>query len=324
MKLYLHIGNHKTGSTTIQGNLHKSKEVLLRKYGILYPDTALLKGAHHLFPSTVLGKTELFSEQIESNYLELLELLKNEISQKNPETVVISSEMFFLFTKKEISKLDILFSMFNEINIIVYLRNQIDQFESTYKFNILWKESREKNDFSSFLSRQTNSQYHFYDKKLRIWKNIFPKSNIIVKNFNDEIKKGFLNNFYKSVLDIGHNVVEVKANASLSRLSSLLLRAANSEQITLDDRNNYIELLTKLDKKYLHAKKERLYSEVQYKFIVEKYSGSNESLKQEFNVDLNQHIKKINQVELLGDNITGTDLVLFMKTLIMLGKKKEE
>jgi hypothetical protein len=39
-KIILHIGLHKTGTTTIQNVLHANREFLLRREGVLYPSLA--------------------------------------------------------------------------------------------------------------------------------------------------------------------------------------------------------------------------------------------------------------------------------------------
>lgn len=86
MRLLLHIGNHKTGSTTIQNSAKEEEENLLDKYGILYPKTFRIRGgAHHFLPATILSDKTLFGQEINTTIEELINEFKNEIKLKNPQ-----------------------------------------------------------------------------------------------------------------------------------------------------------------------------------------------------------------------------------------------
>lgn len=260
MKLILHIGNHKTGSTTIQNNLLKYKNTLLNKFNILYPNTSLIRGAHHILPSVILGRKKIFSSSINISYDEIINLLKQEIKNYNPKIVFLSSEEFFIFNINQIKMLNKLFLLFDEIELVVYLRNQLDHIESSYKFTVLWKYSMEKNNFSTILKQSLSSDYHCYDKKLLNWKSIYPSLKITVKSFDEEIRKGFINNFFESVLNIKLNIKEEKNNASLTRFSTLILKSLNRLEIKGKKRERYILKLKEIEEKYPILKKESLYT----------------------------------------------------------------
>lgn len=315
MKAYIHIGNHKTGSTTIQNSLKLKSEILLSKYGILYPQTFQIRNAHHLFPATFLNDKHIFGEALHQTKEMLMDDLKKEIEIKKPNVVVISSEEFFRFQGEDISKLDSFMNIFDEIEIIVYLRNQLDHIESSYKFGILWEFSRLELNFGDYLEHQLSSNYHCYDNRLLDWKKFFPPAKISVRNFDEEIQRGLLSNFYKSVLKIDFPAKESHDNQSLSRLSSIVLKMKNSLMINDSERENCINRLIKFDQEHNPYKKERIYTEIQYANLIKKFYDSNEILKKEFAIDLNKKMMNISSDLLVGENLNNSDKSLILSNI---------
>ncbi|MBT8232847.1 MAG: hypothetical protein HKO66_13760, partial [Saprospiraceae bacterium] len=114
MKLILHIGQQKTGSTSLQSFLFDNYKSLIDK-GYLYPKSLGIeyKKQHLLFkehkPSNNNGES-------------LKAPLLQEIKDKNASTVIISDENLYsgiLVEKEKISAF--LTSIFDEIDIIIYL-----------------------------------------------------------------------------------------------------------------------------------------------------------------------------------------------------------
>lgn len=312
MKLFLHIGNHKTGSTTIQNSMKKESELLLSKYGILYPETFQVRGAHHLFASTILNEKMLFGEEIVDTTDELMTELKREIQLKKPKSIFLSSEEFFRFHEKDIVNLETFMDIFDEIEIVVYLRNQFDHIESSYKFNVLWEFVQLQQSFGEYLERQLSSDYHCYDQRLLEWKKIFSRARITLRDFNEEIKQGLLLNFYRSVLNIDFPVKDNKDNESLSRLSSIILKLKNSPKWSSADRKACIESLKKFDQKSNINKKQKLYSSVEYSQVIEKFYNSNEILKNSFGIDLNANMMNVPHGLLAGESIKKDDVSLIL------------
>ncbi len=262
MKLILHIGNHKTGTTTIQNSLYNQKDYLLKEYSFLYPETFLIKGAHHYLPTILLGNKTLFGKNLNYSFDRLLEIFKLEIKEKQPKVVFLSSEEFFRLNTEQIAKIKPLFDLFDKVEILAYLRNQPDHIESSYKFGILWEMTQKTNTFNSLFENVVSSNYHNYDARLNQWPNTFSNIELIVKDFSEEVKKGFLHSFYLDVLKMNIIVKEEKNNASLSRLSSLILKVFNSIDILSDERNKIIDILIINDKN--QKIKESFFTKEQY------------------------------------------------------------
>lgn len=315
MKLILHVGNHKTGSTTIQNSLKRGSELLLSKYGVLYPETFQIRAAHHLLPSTILNDRTLFGEEIVHTTAALISSLKEEIQIKKPKIVFLSSEEFFRFKGEDISKLDSFMNIFDEVEIVSYLRNQLDHIESSYKFGILWEFSRLELNFGDYLEHNLSNNYHCYDIRLLDWKKFFPRAKINVRNFDEEIQKGLLSNFYKSVLKIDFPAKESHDNQSLSRLSSIILKMKNSLTIDDSERKNCINGLIKFDQEHNSHKKERFYTETQYANLIKKFYNSNEILKKEFAIDLNKKMMNVSSDLLVGENLNNSDKSLILSNI---------
>lgn len=125
-KIYIHIGVGKTGTTAIQDSmmLHRKE---ISNQGILYPLTGLEATGHQ---ELVTLWKEGFSPEDAVLYSSLIR--EFEESQKN--TMFISSEKFCFATGEFVRSIFHAFKGF-EVKVIVYVRTQVAQIESTF---LLW------------------------------------------------------------------------------------------------------------------------------------------------------------------------------------------
>ena len=132
MKLILHVGMSKTGSTALQNRLANSRKELL-KQGVLYPEVSF--SADHNFLSLFLrkgdqappnfikkyqGETDLMMRHAESNWL----AIKRQVQKYSPHTIILSGESIFIGLTN--SSFDLfkarLQELTSEIQVIVYIR----------------------------------------------------------------------------------------------------------------------------------------------------------------------------------------------------------
>lgn len=133
MRVYLHIGMQKTGTTALQKFLSSRREELLQKYSVLYPQSGMALDCHVLIPHCILPMPERLKKLgVETNIEKIKEDLFDEVDIHNPEVVVISSEDFSLLNKDQIFKFKKLFDL-SITHIICYLRRQDLFVESVYK-----------------------------------------------------------------------------------------------------------------------------------------------------------------------------------------------
>lgn len=110
MKLILHPGLHKTGTSSLQRYLNVNREKLLG-YGLLYPVTGLFGDQHALIPGSLISGHPFLPEP-EQTIDELLSQLKEEVQSSPAHTCILSSEVFseLFFGREELLlKLIVLF-----------------------------------------------------------------------------------------------------------------------------------------------------------------------------------------------------------------------
>lgn len=290
MILNLHIGNHKTGSTAIQSVL-ETNQLLLKKSGIIYPHTGKIAGAHH---GIVASLKEITSESFQKHtnnattewrFEELLEQLR--LESKGFSEVVISSEEFFNYASLNNDKCKIFLAAFDKVKIIVYLRNQIDHIESSYKFSIAWDKEKENRSFEEYLDVQLNSQYHEYLPTLEYWSS-FPNTEVKCVSFDEE-KSTLLNSFLyiinKSNLYSYIDTTKVSRNSSPSTFETIILKEFKGKE----DLNSVKRTLARLANGQ-NGNINTLYTFDQFLQMRDKFKKSNEELHQKYGINLNKHV----------------------------------
>ena len=127
MRLIIHIGLHKTGTTSFQNFLHFNRDALL-KAGVLYPEMGEHE-SHWVIPNQIVRNNW--------NYVEdYMKISLTNAKKANIKTVFISSEDFELFLfegylASQFEKL-ILNLGYSKIYWVSILRNQWDYFNSIY------------------------------------------------------------------------------------------------------------------------------------------------------------------------------------------------
>jgi hypothetical protein len=265
--VYLHIGLHKTASSSIQQSLMKSSE-LLRTNNYLYPlFSRSINGKNkHLIPNHSGPFHTLFSENALSNYgniihqcdsqekleqlrIEYLDQLKNEIRSFSGENLIISGEAISIFKIDELLKLKQLIVELlgkeTQLFVIAFVRNPVSLFSSGIQEKIKHGKVLEVE-----YSRKKIGLIKHFSSTLLAFERVFGRENIKVAKFEDAIKHDFgpvgffleLIGFNNSLLSKLENL---HVNSSMSYEATVLLSAVN-EQIPLliDNRVNEKRLLS--------------------------------------------------------------------------------
>lgn len=130
IRLYLHIGMHKAGSSAIQKTL-ALRERALRRHGLLYPRTGRVASqAHHLI-SHALGFSQGTPPSIKfrSQLKDLGPKLEHEARKSGCHTLLVSSEVFT--NRGDIAKVQEFFSGFDTY-VLIYLRRHDHWWASCY------------------------------------------------------------------------------------------------------------------------------------------------------------------------------------------------
>lgn len=125
-KCYLHIGTHKTGTTSVQSFLYQNRNVLKEK-SIFYP--AIIENetdaGHHSIAATIAKNNNYDSLKKEPQIENLLQQIKS----SNYETTILSSEIFSTISPSLVKKV---FAEF-DCKVICFLRRQDEFIESMYR-----------------------------------------------------------------------------------------------------------------------------------------------------------------------------------------------
>src|SRR5207249_5017182 len=129
---YIHVGPHKTGTTSIQWFLQENREELL-KHGYFVPESETKHGAHHALVEKLCGlDVGEHRERLVANSIQAL-------GESGSETIVISSEALegILESRRHA---DVFFSRIGELNLepklILFPRNQPQWINSSYSSSV--------------------------------------------------------------------------------------------------------------------------------------------------------------------------------------------
>jgi hypothetical protein len=236
-KLYLHIGFHKTGTTTIQNFLRINSELIEQK-DYLYPVSGRKYHAHFqlgwgLTPAHV-SYNRLFP-QMDKLWGELAQ----EISAKSFSNIILSAEAFDL-VNEHLPKLKEYLARY-ETKIIIYLRRQDHLIQSQYGQKIIKpsvKETRSIDDFIKNLLE--NDILVHYSKLLDRWEQFFGKENLIVRIYEKEqLPDGLVADFLNAVgLTLTQEyLISDRDNKSLHPDVLEFIRLSNQLPLDLDTSN---------------------------------------------------------------------------------------
>jgi hypothetical protein len=128
--LYIHIGPHKTGTTSLQHFLHDERERLLAA-GVLFPQDCLGSWrSQHRLAFSLKGMADHKTGDV-PNREEEFGLVLSEIARSSAGKVILSAEGFFALKIEAIRYLRQVFSRF-DVRIVFYVRRQDETFLSTY------------------------------------------------------------------------------------------------------------------------------------------------------------------------------------------------
>ena len=249
LKLIIHAGTPKTGTTSLQTYLDKNQRKLRGK-GILYPHN--LDKLH----SPTAPKHQWFEKNLVTAHLKhLLENFKNIISQvkKDTHTIILSSEGIYNYwwdfpdeSKAILGELSKLF----DTEIWVWFREPLGFIESYYK-QCIRNPQIENNpcygkdlSFAEMLDIEWFSQHLNYQGFVDECQTLFGKKNVSVFKYEADVVQEVMQ---KLGLATAHDNPPPRLNKSLNSLSIALLRTINQYDIKAKDKALLIPHLKKIN-----------------------------------------------------------------------------
>jgi len=216
-KLYLHVGLHKTGTSSIQVALGRYKG-LLKDNGIF----AIPGNSAGLFRRE---GSDLEREAMFSGYGAVIdkEFVERKIGGiKFDKKNIISSEFLsWLFSAEEIYRLkSVLQLYFDELKIVIYIRRQDKLIVSHFQ-----QASKNNNVFNGFYysgcsrsiptSKDNYDEYLDFNERIKTWENAFGRNNIIIRVMESELLfKGDITKDFFNIFGLGNSVDSIRKNES--------------------------------------------------------------------------------------------------------------
>ncbi|CAG1003331.1 hypothetical protein BURK1_03033 [Burkholderiales bacterium] len=185
MDITVHIGWHKTGSTSLQVFLMRNRQSLIRQYRTYYPDEGLLICAHHTVAWAFMGrKTSPWGPvpAIEGGGDAYVRAAIDSARSRGCTSVILSSEEFCLFDPEAVRRLyESLRARASSTRIVAYIRRQDLFAESAYNMEVKWWATRVRAEFDEYLrSMHTPPDYSGI---LATWASAFGADNLIVRRY---------------------------------------------------------------------------------------------------------------------------------------------
>jgi capsular polysaccharide export protein len=167
MRLVLHIGSTKTGSSALQATLNTRREALLQEAGALYPAGGVVAGAHHLLAAAVHpGAWRMHPNAIGEDraafFDETAAAIRDEVEATGAQTLIISSEYFWS------SLPPVTYRTFGAafagwpVEIVCFLRRQDEWATSSYLQAVKSGEKRSFEDWAALVLKPPASGLHYF------------------------------------------------------------------------------------------------------------------------------------------------------------------
>jgi len=175
---YIHIGQHRTGTTSLQNFLASNRKVLYEK-GIIYPEFLKPASSHFFAWYFGFGNRRLSSSENKQVEGVLQKTIRDAL--EHSKDVLISSEILFSnIRKSSIKRIHKQFSDF-DIRIICYLRRQDEYILSFYTQYLKHGNTR---DVDVYIKRQMFRWYHALHKPAYNWYKKLKMPACLKKEFN--------------------------------------------------------------------------------------------------------------------------------------------
>lgn len=277
--LYLHVGTHKTGSTSIQHWLKENSEKL-KSEGYYYP----MEGSYFYPPEAspsllahaILDNKPAYIGRTIIDYNSCVSDIKRDIRSSKCSDVIISSEHFSIaMTHDAVKKIyDLFTDLFDKITVIIYLRRQDTRIESSWSQAV--KSSLSNLSFNDFYNQNLSNPKWDYFKLLKPWIDIFGEKSVNIRPFEKSqfINKNLLHDFL-TLIDskIQPTTIHIR-NFSPSAEYLEIMRCFSDPNTLYGPRINFAKLINLFGIE-IDQTKYTLLTPDQRKFILEKYQESN-------------------------------------------------
>ncbi|MFH1137326.1 MAG: hypothetical protein V1816_14745 [Pseudomonadota bacterium] len=277
--IYLHIGTHKTGTTSIQNFCTENTE-FLKKQGYIYPKCCWYYYGHHRIPFSLKKQKDIRRDDIPDFDTEISEL-KQCIDNCKEDKIVISSEEFSVLKSEAVKQLMTALNCYN-VYIVLFLRRQDHLLLSIYNQQIKDFNNKKFVHYAEMKNQVSAFYPSFnYNNLVKTWEKFVGKERMIVCLYNEEGNEA-IKDFLCSI-DFGEHKIansEVLANQSINPKALEMVRISKSLSLPKEKVQLFYELglrLFKSDGSYKYLLTRKIREEILSSFI-----ESNTSLQKEY------------------------------------------
>jgi hypothetical protein len=244
MKIILHIGTHKTGTTALQDFFARNRRWLLKR-GILYPSQYVRTQAHHPLPWALGVRHAERDVSIEAG--QIAQAVMREAEAAKVETILLSSEEFRGIHDRTLGQLRALFPGAT-FQIVVYLRRQDEALASEYGQHVRMHSIRFSGTIYDFYLKTNPGRRYNYLLLLNRWETVFGQNAITVRIYdrrrfpNGDIIADFLQAIGVTA-QTSEAGPQAEINRSLPPLALEILRRANKHPLNVQSHHELMRLL---------------------------------------------------------------------------------
>lgn len=331
--IYIHIGLHKTATSSIQHTLWQNKE-LLKDHGVFFPSN--WKRNHGIVMQTMFSSPEFLTKKTEYIYYVKANLnsmrkiasfasenkknIKKEILNTNCNTVVFSGESISMMNKTDLIPMKLFLKTMMplaKITVVIFVREK-SAFASSYY----------QQDIKAGLNAVIRLHEKLYQETIEKFSRVFSKENMKVVSFEKSLKHphGPVGEFL-NIIGLPENEIDKvsikRANLGISDKAIELVAYIN-KQLPLTDRTTYRAGRYKKDSHGLHAiqgKKFSLPQKIQAE-IWTKGREDNLWLKKHYGIDyIKKFVVQNEQQEIIYDQQYLKDIKDYYDDLSIVLKK---
>lgn len=183
MEIILHIGWHKTGSTSLQVFLLKNRKALIQQQRTYYPSEGLLSCAHHTVAWTFQGReTSPWGPvpKLEGGGDVYIRNAIDSARSRGCNRIIFSSEEFCTFDVDSIRNLyNSLRPLASSVQVVAYVRRQDLLVESAYNMEVKWWGARLTAEFDEYVKNK--GAHPNYYRALKGWATVFGADSLTVR-----------------------------------------------------------------------------------------------------------------------------------------------
>jgi len=239
MRVNLHIGFHKCGTTAVQVGLARSRPALAAT-GVIYPAAHCWIDGHHLLPWALVGdKREIVGAVTPA---QLLDTWFAEAAGQKAETMVLSSEEFEFLPAPAIGRLSKLLRG-HDVRVFVYVRPQDEYLIAEYKQFVRMPDTAFSGTIEEFFETyrpQLNARFDYFEVTQR-WVGHFGADRIGVTSYHRPslVGRDVLADFVDAAgLPAFDLPADRDRNVSWSDLTSMMMAKLNGVGVLGDKRED--------------------------------------------------------------------------------------